>query len=70
MEPSWDRPTRMSSACLLTVEKLQPEIKFNQRNEKNAETEKSSQTGQNNKDLVIKQSQGPLVPPQGLQVIF
>ena len=27
---------------------------------------KSSQTGQNNNILVIKQSQGPLVPPQGL----
>lgn len=31
--------------------------------EKNKEEKKNSQIGQNNKNLGIKQSQGPLVPP-------
>ena len=42
------------------------ELKFNQRNEKMQKQRKSSQTGQNNTSLVIKQSQRALIPPQGL----
>ena len=32
--------------------------------------QKGKQTIQNNNMLVIKQSQGPLVPPQGQQITF
>ena len=62
----------MSSACLLSVEKLQSKIKFNQRSEKNKNTKakENSQTGPNSNSLAIKQSQGSLVPPQGLHIIF
>ena len=35
-----------------------------------SEAEENSQPGQNNSSLVSKQIQGPLVPPQGLQIIF
>ena len=31
---------------------------------------KEKQTGQNNSNLAIKQSQGPLVPSQELEIIF
>ena len=42
-------PSPMSSACLLSVEKLYPKNNFNQRNFlKNAEAKKNGQTGQNN----------------------
>ena len=54
-----------SSACLLSVEKFQPKNKFNQRRE-NAETKENSPARLNNNSLVIKQSQGPLVPSRGL----
>ena len=67
-EMEWDSmviPT-MSSDCLLSLEK-----NFHQRISlirkwENAEAKKSSQTGQNNNSLVIKQSHGLLVPTQGL----
>ena len=41
-----------------------PKNKFN---EMNAERKRTIQEKQNNNSLVIKQNQGPLVPPQGLQ---
>ena len=65
-------PSPMSSTCLLSIEKLQPsrpssipKNKLNQRSEKNAEINKNNLARQNNKGLVIQQSQGLSVPPQG-----
>ena len=59
------------SACLLSAEKLQPKNKFNQISEKkNAETKENSQMRPNINSLVIKQSQGLLVPLQELQVML
>ena len=55
----------MSSACLLFVEKLESKNKFNEITEK-MQREKNRQARQNNNTLAIKQSQGPLVFPQGL----
>ena len=58
------------SACLLSVEKLSPKNKFNQRSEKMQKQRKAVKQDYslllNNNSLVSKQSQGPLVPPQGL----
>ena len=48
---SWDR-TR--SACLLSVEKLQPKNKRYQRSEKIQKQRESGQTGQQNNSLAIK----------------
>ena len=55
----------MSSVCLLSVEKLESKNKFNHITEK-MQREKNSQPRQDNNTLAIKQSQGPLVFPQGL----
>lgn len=55
-----------TSSYLWSVDRLQPKDEFNQRSEKNAEAKESRLTGQNNNSLVIKQSQRPLVSPQGL----
>jgi len=38
--------------------------------ERNTETKENSQRRPNNNTIVIKYSQGPLVPSQGLQIIF
>ena len=72
MQPSQNSlPSPMSPAGLLSVEKLQSKIKFNQRSGgKNAKAKENSQTGPNSNSLAIKQSQGSLVPPQGLHIIF
>ena len=43
-----------------------PKNKFNQRH---AERKGTIQEKQNNNSLAIKQSQGPLVPSQGLQIL-
>ena len=58
----------MSSACLLFVEKLESRNKLNHITEK-MQREKNGQARQNNNTLAIKQSQGPLVFPQGLELI-
>lgn len=55
-------PTTMASTCLLSMEKLQLNNKFNQRSEKNEETKENSQTRLSGNSLVIKHSQGPLIP--------
>ena len=57
-------PSPRVLSLTLSVEKLEPRNKFNQRSEKMQK--QRSQTGQNNNSLVSKQSQGPLVPSQGL----
>ena len=66
MGPSQNRPPPMSSVCLLSVKK-----NFSQRinlirEVKNVERKENSQARQRNNTLAIKQSQGPLVLPQGL----
>ena len=60
-------PTGLS-ACHLPLENLSQRISLI-REVRNAETKESSQRGPNN-NVVIKHSQAPLVPSQGLQVIF
>ena len=60
-------PHLISSACLLSMEKLQPNN--NQRSEK-MQTQENNQRRPNNNNLVIKHSQRSLVPPPGLQIIF
>lgn len=62
-----NHPSSMSltSKSLRLLELPQvPKTKFNQRSEK---IKKNSQTRQNNRNgLVMKQGQGPSVPPRGL----
>lgn len=67
-KPSQKRPPSLSSVCLLSVEKLQSRNMFNQEVRK-WRKEENSQARQNS-TLAIKQSQGSLVLPQGLQIIF
>ena len=56
----------MSSTCLLSVEKLEPKNKFNLRSEKRQKQRKTNCQGRpNNTSSVCKDSQEPLVPPQG-----
>ena len=55
-------PPTMASACLLSTETLQLINKFNQQGEKNEETKENSQTRLSNSSLVIKHSQGHLIP--------
>ena len=59
-----------TSACILSAENLQPKNEFNQISEKNAETKENSQMRPNINNLVIKQSQGLLIPLQKLQVLL
>ena len=54
----------MSSICILSVGKLDSE------NREYAERKENSQARQNNKNLAVKQSQGPSVLHQGLWIIF
>ena len=63
MKSSQNRSPPMSSACLLSIEELWSKNKFNQSSEKIHKGK--SQARQNNNTLAIKQSQGPLVLPQG-----
>ena len=67
MRPSQNRPSPIS-ACFLSIEKL---VKGQTQSEKgeNAERKENSEARQYNNTLAIKQSQGPLAPPQGLQII-
>ena len=60
---------RMSSACLLSVELFGQRISLI-REMRNTETKENSQRRPNNNTIVVKYSQGPLVPSQGLQIIF
>ena len=56
--------------CLpLSVENFSQRISLI-REMKNTETKENSQRRPNNNNVVIKHSQGPLVPSQGLQIIF
>ena len=59
----------MSSACLLSAEHFSQRISLSEKWE-HVETKENSQRRPNNNSLVIKHSQGPLVPAQGLQIIF
>ena len=63
----WSLPP-MSSACLLSAEHFSQRISLSEKWE-HVETKENSQRRPNNNNLVIKHSQGPLVP-QGLQIIF
>ena len=58
----------MSSVHLLSVKNFTQRISWIRKVRK-CRRKESSQTGQNN-NLVIKHSQRPLVPPQGLYIIF
>ena len=60
-------PCPMFSACLLSLENFSQSLV---REMKNTETKENSQRIPNNNNVVIKHSQGPLVPSQGLQIIF
>ena len=64
-------PATMFSACLLSVENFSQRISL-VREVRNVETKENSQRRLNNKNVVIKRSQGPLVLSLslGLQVIF
>ena len=64
----WSLPP-MSSACLLSAEHFSQRISLSEKWE-HVETKENSQRRPSNNSLVIKHSQGPLVPPQGLQIIF
>ena len=55
----------MSSVCLLPVENFSQKISLI-REVRNAETKKNSQRRLSNNNVVIKNSQGPLVLSQGL----
>ena len=55
----------MSSACLLSVENFGQIISLI-REMRNAETKENRKRGPNNNKVVIKHSEGPLVPSQGL----
>ena len=55
----------MSSACLLLAEELSPKNKLIQKSEEMKKQRKTVQQV-NNISLVIKHSQGPLVPLQAL----
>ena len=61
-------PHTTFSACLLPVEHFSQRISLI-REGINAETNENNQRGLNN-NVVIKHSQGPLVPPQELWIIF
>ena len=61
-------PHTTFSACLLPVEHFSQRISLI-REGRNAETNENNQRGLNN-NVVIKHSQGPLVPPQELWIIF
>ena len=63
LAPHPPAPT-MSSACLLPVEKFSQRSLI--REERNVETKDNSQRRLNNKNVVIKHGQGPLVLSQGL----
>ena len=58
-------PPTTSFACLLPMENFSPRISFI-KEVRNAETKENSQRRPNNNNVVIKHSQGPLVPSQGL----
>ena len=58
-------PPTVSSACLLSVESFSQRISLI-REVRNADTKENSQRTLNNSDVVIKHSQGHLVPSQGL----
>ena len=58
-------PPIMSSACLLSVENFSQRIGLI-REVRNVETKENSQGRLNNNNVVIKQSQGPLVLSQRL----
>ena len=62
--PPPDRRPPMSSACLLPVENFK-ELSLI-REMRNAETKENSQRRPNNNNVVIRHSQAPLVPSQGL----
>ena len=66
--PSPPLPTR-SSAFLLSVGNFSQKISLI-RDVRNAETKENSQRRLNNNNVVIKDSQGPLVLSQGPQIIF
>ena len=55
----------MSSDCLLSVENCGQIISLI-REMRNAETKENRKRGPNNNKVVIKHSEGPLVPSQGL----
>ena len=55
----------VSSACLLSMESFSQRISLI-REVRNADTKENSQRTLNNSDVVIKHSQGHLVPSQGL----
>ena len=55
----------MSSVCLLSVENFSQRISLI-REMRNAETKESSQRRPDDNNVLIKCSQEPLVPPQGL----
>ena len=63
-DPTVLAPT-VSSACLLSVESFGQRISLI-REMRNADTKENSQRTLNNSGVVIKQSQGHLVPSQGL----
>ena len=58
-----------SSACLLSVEKLQGKNFIRKVRECHKKGKQSSKT-KNNKTLAMKQIQRTLAPPQGLHIIF
>ena len=60
----------MSSTCLLFVEKLEPPRHSPSSNQRTEKMQKEKKSVKQNNSLAIKQSQGPLVPLQGLQIIF
>ena len=62
-------PTTMFSACLLPVGNFSQRMSLI-REVRNAETKENSLRRLNNNNVVIKHSQGPLVFPQGLWIIF
>ena len=62
-------PCPMSSSCLLSVGNLRCRMSLIKEMRK-AETKENSQRRSNNNHVVIKHSQGPLVPSQGLKIIF
>ena len=65
----WSLTTPMSSACLLSVENFSQRISVI-REGRNVETKGNSQRRLNNKSVIIKHSQGPLVLFQGPKVLF
>ena len=62
-------PCPMSSSWLLSVGNLRGRMSLIKEMRK-AETKANSQRRSNNNNVVIKHSQGPLGPSQGLKIIF